>query len=345
VSEYFRLKINFKGLRLVMAQEMIYRRLGNSGLQVSALSFGSWVTFGAQVDNNTAEDCMKTAYDAGVNFFDNAEVYASGKSELVMGEILKKMGWDRTTYIVSSKVFWGGKKPNQTGLSRKHVYEACHAALKRLQVDYLDLYFCHRPDPNTPIGETVRAMHDLITQGKVLYWGTSEWSAAQLMEAYEFANAHNLHAPVMEQPQYNLLWRHRLEVEYAPVFEKYGMGTTIWSPLASGFLTGKYLNGDPGNTRLSRPDLQWLRERLLGEGSGEKPNQVKGFVELAKQVGVSTTHLALLWCMHNARVSTVILGASNVLQLKDNLAALEHIEKVDQSVIEKLNVLFPVVAP
>jgi aryl-alcohol dehydrogenase-like predicted oxidoreductase len=188
-------------------------------------------------------------------------------------------------------------------------------------------------------------MHDLITQGKVLYWGTSEWSAAQLMEAYEFANAHNLHAPVMEQPQYNLLWRHRLEVEYAPVFEKYGMGTTIWSPLASGFLTGKYLNGDPGNTRLSRPDLQWLRERLLGEGSGEKPNQVKGFVELAKQVGVSTTHLALLWCMHNARVSTVILGASNVLQLKDNLAALEHIEKVDQSVIEKLNVLFPVVAP
>ncbi|GAB4140521.1 MAG: aldo/keto reductase [Bacteroidia bacterium] len=328
-----------------MAQEMIYRRLGKSGLQVSALSFGSWVTFGAQVNDTTAEECMKMAYDAGINFFDNAEVYASGKSEIVMGNILKKMGWDRTSYVISSKVFWGGKKPNQTGLSRKHVFEACHNALKRLQLDYLDLYFCHRPDPNTPIEETVRAMHDLITQGKILYWGTSEWSADQLMEAHAVAEKYNLYHPVMEQPQYNLLWRHRFEVEYKPVFDQYGMGTTIWSPLASGYLTGKYINAIPSDTRLSRPDLQWLRERLLGSESGNKAEQMLKFQALAQEAGVSMTHLAINWCMKNPNVSTVILGASRAEQLADNLKALETLHLVDDTMMEKLNSIFPIEKP
>ncbi|HWY38125.1 MAG TPA: aldo/keto reductase, partial [Bacteroidia bacterium] len=224
---------------------MEYRRLGRSGLQVSALSFGSWVTFGAQVEDGIAEACMKLSYNNGINFFDNAEAYASGKSEIVMGNILKKMGWDRTTYVLSSKVFWGGKLPNQMGLSRKHVTEACHAALKRLQVDYLDLYFCHRPDPNTPIEETVSAMHNLILQGKVLYWGTSEWSAEQIMEAHTLARKYNLTPPTMEQPQYNMLHRERFEVEYKKLYEEIGLGTTIWSPLASGLLTGKYIDKTP----------------------------------------------------------------------------------------------------
>ncbi|HTF02689.1 MAG TPA: aldo/keto reductase, partial [Bacteroidia bacterium] len=227
---------------------MQYRRLGKSGLQVSALSFGSWVTFGAQIGDDVAENCMKLAYDRGVNFFDNAETYASGKSEIVMGNILKKMNWDRTSYVLSSKVFWGGKKPNQIGLSRKHVMEACHAALRRLQVDYLDLYYCHRPDPDTPVAETVHAMNVLIQQGKIFYWGTSEWSAERIIEAHTYAEKNNLVGPTMEQPQYNLFHRERFEKEYAPLYEKYGMGTTIWSPLASGMLTGKYNDAAPGNT-------------------------------------------------------------------------------------------------
>ena len=229
---------------------MEYRRLGKSGLQVSALSFGSWVTFANQIGDNIAEECMKVAYDNGVNFFDNAEAYASGKSEIVMGNILKKMNWDRSSYVLSSKVFWGGKLPNQIGLSRKHVMEACHNALKRLQVDYLDLYYCHRPDKNTPIEETVRAMDTLIQQGKVLYWGTSEWSAQEIMEAYGIARQYNLTPPTMEQPQYNMFHRERFENEYARLYSEIGLGTTIWSPLASGLLTGKYNDGMPKDTRL-----------------------------------------------------------------------------------------------
>jgi voltage-dependent potassium channel beta subunit len=234
--------------------EMQYRRLGSSGLKVSALSFGSWVTFGAQIGDDVAQRCMEIAYERGVNFFDNAETYANGKSEIVMGNILKKLNWDRTSYVVSSKVFWGGKKPNQLGLSRKHVMEACNAALKRLQVEYLDLYFCHRPDPDTPVEETVHAMNVLIQQGKIFYWGTSEWSADRIVEAHTYAQKNNLVGPTMEQPQYNLFHRERFEKEYAPLYSKYGMGTTIWSPLASGMLTGKYndVNISPTDTRMER---------------------------------------------------------------------------------------------
>lgn len=301
---------------------MEYRKLGRSGLQVSALSFGSWVTFGAQIGDEIAEECMKLAYDSGINFFDNAETYASGRSELVMGRILSKMGWDRSSFVVSSKVFWGGKKPNQIGLSRKHVVEACHAALKRLQVDYLDLYFCHRPDPNTPIAETVRAMHDLITQGKVLYWGTSEWSADQLNEAYRIAKEQFLIAPTMEQPQYNLFWRNRVEREYAPLYEQYGLGTTIWSPLASGLLSGKYDKDTPDNTRLLRADMNWLKEKTIGDQSGDKLTKTRLFSALARELGTTPACLAIAWCLKNPNVSTAILGASKTSQLEENLNAL-----------------------
>jgi voltage-dependent potassium channel beta subunit len=315
---------------------MEYRRLGRSGLQVSALSFGSWVTFGAQIGDDVAESCMKLAYDSGINFFDNAEVYAAGKSELVMGHILQKMQWDRSSYVVSSKVFWGGKLPNQIGLSRKHVVEACHAALKRLQVDYLDLYFCHRPDPNTPIAETVRAMHDLITQGKVLYWGTSEWSAAQLMEAFEVARTQNLIAPTMEQPQYNMLWRERVEKEYAPVFAQHGLGTTIWSPLASGLLTGKYNNAVPDDTRIHRHDLGWLKEKTIGSESGDKIEKSRKLAVLAAELGVSQACMSIAWCLKNPNVSTAILGASKVAQLEENLKALEVMPLLTEEVMGRI---------
>ena len=318
---------------------MEYRRLGRSGLQVSALSFGSWVTFGAQIGDDVAESCMKLAYDSGINFFDNAEVYAAGKSELVMGRILQKMQWDRSSYVVSSKVFWGGKLPNQIGLSRKHVVEACHAALKRLQVDYLDLYFCHRPDPNTPIAETVRAMHDLITQGKVLYWGTSEWSAAQLMEAFEVARTQNLIAPTMEQPQYNMLWRARMEKEYAPVFAQHGLGTTIWSPLASGLLTGKYNNTVPDDTRIHRHDLGWLKEKTIGSESGDKIEKSRRLAVLAGELGVSQACMSIAWCLKNPNVSTAILGASKVGQLEENLKALEVLPLLTDEVMTWIEVI------
>jgi voltage-dependent potassium channel beta subunit len=320
--------------------EMQYRRLGKSGLQVSALSFGSWVTFGAQIGDEVAENCMKLAYDNGVNFFDNAEAYASGKSEIVMGNILKKMNWDRSSYVVSTKVFWGGKKPNQMGLSRKHIFEACHNGLQRLHVDYLDLYFCHRPDPNTPIEETVRAMHDLITQGKVLYWGTSEWSAVQLEEAYQIAKAQNLHAPVMEQPQYNLYERQRFEVEYAPIFEKYGMGTTIWSPTASGLLTGKYDHEVPGDTRIHRPGMEWLKERFTNEESASRIEKSKKFSAFAKELGTTPACLSIAWCLKNPNVSTAILGASKVSQLEENLKTLDALPLLTDEVMKILDGIF-----
>lgn len=320
--------------------EMQYRRLGKSGLQVSVLSFGSWVTFGSQVGDDTAEKCMKLAYDSGVNFFDNAEAYASGKSEIVMGDILKKMGWDRSSYIVSTKVFWGGKKPTQIGLSRKHIVDACHNGLKRLQVDYLDLYFCHRPDPNTPIEETVRAMHDLITQGKILYWGTSEWTGEQLLEAYRIAKELNLHAPTMEQPQYNLFERQKLEKEYLPVFEKHGMGTTIWSPTASGFLTGKYDNETPSDTRIDRPGMDWLKDRLVGSAAGDKQIKSRKFSALAKELGTSPARLSVAWCVKNPNVSTAILGASKVEQLEENLKSLEALPLLTDEVIAKIEGIF-----
>ncbi|NDV63252.1 aldo/keto reductase [Puniceicoccales bacterium CK1056] len=314
---------------------MEYRRLGHSGLQVSALSFGSWVTFGSQIGDDTAESCMRMAYERGVNFFDNAEAYSDGKSEEVMGRILKKLGWRRDTFLVSSKVFWGGKLPNQSGLSRKHVMEACHAALRRLQVDYLDLYFCHRPDPHTPIEETVRAMNTLIEQGKVLYWGTSEWSAREIQEAKGIASRLNLIGPTMEQPQYNLLHRDRVESEYDPLFKSAdGLGTTIWSPLASGFLTGKYNKGIPEGSRLAQKNMQWLRDMVEKDPDGwdRKLSKIKALGGIADGLGVSLAQMSIAWCLTNPHVSTVILGASRPEQLEENLSSLDVLPKLDSEI-------------
>jgi len=316
---------------------MEYRRLGKSGLQVSALSLGSWLTFGKQIENSTAEELMTMAYDNGVNFFDNAEIYARGKSETVMGEILKKKGWDRDTYIVSSKVFFGylGKdaKPTQKGLNRKHVVEACEQALKRLQLEYLDLYFCHRPDKQTPIEETVWTMHNLIQQGKILYWGTSEWSAQEIMEAHMVAQRYHLIGPTMEQPQYNMLERTKVEVEYAQIYKTVGLGTTTWSPLASGVLTGKYNDDFPAATRLSIVGLEWLKDSALAEQNLSKVRKLTSF---AKEIGLSMPLLALAWCLKNENVSTVILGASKTSQLTENFKAFDALEKLTPEVLEKI---------
>lgn len=316
---------------------MIYNRLGKSGLEVSAFSFGSWLTFGKQVADGTAEQMMKTAYDGGINFFDNAEAYSGGQSEVVMGNILKKMDWPRDSFVVSSKVFWGGEGPNQKGLSRKRVVEACHAALNRLQVDYLDLYFCHRPDYKTPVEETVFAMNDLIRQGKILYWGTSEWPAERIMEAHLVARENSLIPPQMEQPQYNMFERQKMEVDYLSLFER-GMGTTTWSPLASGLLTGKYNDGvfEGKGTRLDIEGLDWLKNRLQGSGRLQK---VRDLSSLAEELGMSMVHLALLWCLKNPNLSTVILGASRVSQLEENLKALEHKDKLDAEVMGKIELI------
>lgn len=312
---------------------MEYRRLGSSGLQVSLLSLGSWLTFGSQISDEVAEELMRVAYEAGVNFFDNAEVYAHGRSEITMGKILAKMQWDRSSYTVSSKVFWGGDKPNQTGLSRKRVTEACHAALKRLQVEYLDLYFCHRPDKNTPIEETVWAMNTLIQQGKILYWGTSEWSSQEIMEAYAVARQHSLIPPTMEQPQYNLFHRERMELEYRRLFASIGLGTTIWSPLASGVLTGKYATGVGEDARLARRGLDWLKNSILTEENVEKTERLK---PIAADLGATLPQLAIAWCAKNPNVSTVILGASKPAQLRENLTSLEILPKLTPDVLERI---------
>ncbi len=307
-------------------------------MKVSELSFGSWITFGNQIDNSISEKLMDIAYDAGVNFFDNAEVYAAGRSEVVMGEILKKKGWNRDTYILSSKAFFGagGKLPTQRGLHRKHLVEACEAALKRMQVDYLDLYFCHRPDKETPMEETVWTMHQLILQGKIFYWGTSEWSAQEIMEAHMVARQYNLIGPVMEQPQYNMLTRRKVEVEYAQVYKTVGLGTTIWSPLASGFLTGKYLNADPNDTRLKRDELNWLAEKTFTE---ENRTIVKNLDALANDLGISLPHLAIAWCLKNENVSTVILGASKTEQLEHNLKAAEVVSLLTDEVMQNIELI------
>ena len=320
---------------------MKYRKLGRSGLKISELSFGSWVTFNKQVDSRLAEKMFGTCFDAGVNFFDNAEGYEAGESEVVMGKALRSLNRLRDSYCVSSKVFFGANKkpsPTQVGLSRKHVTEACHQAMKRLQVDYLDLYFCHRADPETPIGETVWAMHNLITQGKILYWGTSEWTAEEITEAYEFAEKNHLSPPTMEQPQYNLLDRKRFEVEYKPVFEKYGMGTTTWSPLASGALTGKYLEGIPEGSRASLEGYEWLKNSMVESERGqERMTKVSALAPIAEEMGVKLSNLAIAWCLLNENVSTVILGASKVEQLEENLKSLEVLPLINQEVINKLS--------
>ncbi len=314
---------------------MDYRRLGKSGLKVSEFSFGAWVTFAKQVGEDDAASLMSYAYDHGVNFFDNAEGYEHGNAELVMGEALAKLNWSRDSYAVSSKVFWGGEKPTQRGLSAKHVTDAAHAALKRLRVDYLDLYFCHRPDIDTPIEETVRAMHNLIAQGKVLYWGTSEWSAQQITEAHLVARREHLTPPTMEQPQYNLFERQKVESEYLPLYEM-GLGTTIWSPLASGFLTGKYNDGIPADSRASLPGYEWLKRRLESDEGKATIDKVKKLAALAKDIGLPIHHLALLWCNANPHVSTVILGASKKSQLEDNLKALDSKAKLTPDVIARI---------
>lgn len=317
---------------------MEYRRLGKSGVQVSALSLGSWLTFGKQIENNIAEKLMGIAYDEGVNFFDNAEIYANGESEIVMGKILKKMNWERSSYLVSSKIYFGYRgaksKPNQRGLSRKHVIEGCNDALKRLQVDYIDLFFCHRPDKNTPIEETVWAMNDLIRQGKILYWGTSEWSGNELMEAFYAAEKYKLIPPTMEQPEYNLFHREKLEKEFLHLFEHHGLGTTIWSPLASGALTGKYsVKNPPKSTRLTMEGMDWLKKKVLQE---EKLMKAEKLLRLSKKIGISLPQLAIAWVVKNKNVSTAILGASKPEQLKETLKSLEVLPLLSPEIMERI---------
>lgn len=319
---------------------MEYRRLGKSGLQISAVSLGSWVTFGNQIGDEVAEELMIKAYEAGVNFFDNAEIYAHGKSEEVMGKILKKFHWDRDTWMVSSKVYWGrvpNPGANQKGLMRKHIIEACHAALKRLQVEYLDIYFAHRPDVNTPMEEVVWSFHNLITQGKIFYWGTSEWTAQQITEAHLVARQNHLIAPVVEQSQYNLLHRNFIESEYLPLFEHFGMGTTIWSPLASGLLTDKYFDGTATNEKTRMDLMARLKERTLGDT--EKVEKIRKLHFLAKDLDLPLAQLSLAWCLKNKNVSSVILGASKVSQLEQNLKCFEALPKLSTEVMEQIDTI------
>jgi voltage-dependent potassium channel beta subunit len=319
---------------------MEYRYMGKTGLQLSVLSFGSWVSFHKQINDQVADELMGMAYDQGVNFFDNAEVYALGESEKMMGRVLHKKGWDRTSYVLSSKVFWGwrGKenKPNQHGLSRKHITEACHEALQRLQTDYLDLYFCHRPDKNVPIEEVVWSMHNLITQGKILYWGTSEWSGVEIMEAHRVAQRYGLIGPSVEQPQYNLFERNKIENEYLMVYKTVGLGTTIWSPLASGLLSGKYNNGIPADSRLAIPGFEWLRDRLIQEQLVAKAIKIEA---LAAELSVTPSQLSIAWCIKNPHVTTAILGATKKEQLVENMAALAVLEKLTPEVLQRIEAI------
>ncbi len=316
---------------------MEYRYMGKTGLQLSVLSFGSWVSFHKQIDDSVADELMGIAYDNGVNFFDNAEVYALGESEKMMGRVLKKKNWDRTSYTVSSKAFWGwrGKenKPNQSGLSRKHLMEACNEALQRLQLDYLDMYFCHRPDKKAPIEEVVWTMHNLIQQGKILYWGTSEWSGVEIMEAHRVANQYGLIGPSVEQPQYNLLERNKMENEFLMIFKTVGMGTTIWSPLASGLLSGKYNNGIPEDSRFAIEGFDWLKDRWMKENFLEK---IKQLSSLANELGISVAQLSIAWCIKNPNVTTAILGASRKEQLLENLKALDAVEKLSAEIMKRI---------
>ncbi|MEQ9455283.1 MAG: aldo/keto reductase [Phycisphaeraceae bacterium] len=317
---------------------MQYRRLGKSGLQLSALSFGSWVTFGKQVEADAADKLMATAYDAGVNFFDNAEGYERGRSEELMGEALSRLGWRRDSYCVSSKVWWGtvregDPRPCQTGLSRKHVVECCEAAIKRMGCDYLDLYFCHRYDPETPVGETVLAMDNLVRQGKVLYWGTSNWSAAEIIEAHTFATQNYLIPPTMDQPQYNMLVRECFEGEFKGLYDPrhIGLGTTIFSPLAAGLLTGKYNDGVPKGSRFDLEGYEWLKDMKLSDG-GTQLAKVKALVPIAGDLGITLPRLAIAWVLSNPNVSTAILGASRPEQLVENLKAIGDVEKITDEV-------------
>ena len=318
-------------------QRMQYRRLGRSGLQVSALSFGSWVTFDNQMKDDLALECMQAAFDAGCNFFDNAEAYAAGESEAIMGRVFRELGWARHSYVVSTKFYWGihGRVPNmQNTLNRKYLSQAIDRSLERMQLDFIDLVFCHRADPNTPIEETVWAMSDMVSQGKVLYWGTSEWTADEIRAAWEIAERHHLHKPVMEQPQYNLLSRRRVEQEYARLYDDIGLGTTIWSPLASGLLTGKYRGGIPDDSRGAVPGYEWLADRLSDQASLDK---VERLLPIAEELGCSMAQLAIAWCASNPHVSTVITGASRPSQVIENFAAIEVLSLLTPEVLDRID--------
>ena len=314
---------------------MNYRSLGRSGLKVSELSFGSWVSFGLQMGEDPARECMAAAYAAGVNFFDNAEVYANGQSETVMGNVLKKLAWRRGSYLVSTKFFWGlNDGPNEKNtLNRKRLLEGMDGSLKRLQLDYVDLVFCHRPDPTTPIEETVWAMHDIVSRGKAVYWGTSEWSAAEIMEAWQIADKHHLHKPVMEQPQYNMFNRQKIEHEYARLYRDIGLGTTIFSPLAAGLLTGKYNDGIPAGSRATLKEYEWLKPALTDPGRIDKARKL---VPIAAELGISMAQMALAWCLKNPQVSSVITGASRVEQVHENMQALEAVDKLTPEVMARI---------
>ncbi|MFZ0532845.1 MAG: aldo/keto reductase [Anaerolineales bacterium] len=315
---------------------MEYRHLGKSGLEISALSLGAWVTIGGQIGEDISYECMKVAYDAGVNFFDNAESYAHGNAEIVMGNVIKKAGWKRSDLVISTKLFWGGRKPNQTGLTRKHIIEGAKASLSRLQMDYVDLIFCHRPDIYTPIEETVRALNFLIDQGMAFYWGTSEWSATQIMEAYSIARQYDLIPPSMEQPQYNMFTREKVEKEYNRLYKEIGLGTTIWSPLASGLLTGKYNNGIPQGTRVTLEGYEWLREGFEDEKARQKIVKVQRLVPIAENLGMTIAQMALAWCLKNPNVSTVITGASKPQQVSENMKALDFTAKLTPDIMEQI---------
>ena len=319
---------------------MNYRTLGRTGLPLSELSLGSWRTFGESISEETADALMTMAYEAGINFFDNAEVYMAGESELVMGRILKAKGWRRDNWCVSSKVFWGGDEPTRKGLFRKHVIEACHQALERLQVDYLDLYFCHRPDLNTPIVETVAAMTDLVRQGKILYWGTSEWTARDIALAHAAATRENLVAPVMEQPQYNLFTRKCFEVDYSRLYNEVGLGTTVWSPLSRGELVGHYLEEKNGKFVVSKQGAAWLENAGLPPGYETRVEKVADFATLARDLGITPARLALTWVLKNPNVTTAILGASNTSHFKENLKAIDDLALLTEDVLAQIETIF-----
>ncbi|SIO48339.1 potassium channel beta subunit family protein [Chitinophaga niabensis] len=319
---------------------MEYRRLGKSGLQLSVLSFGSWVTFHGQVDDSLSDQLMGVAYDNGINFFDNAEIYALGESEKMMGRVLKKKNWDRSSYIISSKAYFGWRgeknKPNQTGLSRKHLVEACHEALERLQLSYLDIFYCHRPDRNVPMEEVVWTMNILIQQGKILYWGTSEWAASEIMEAHMIAKQNNLIGPVVEQPEYNLFRREKVELEYARIYETVGLGNTIFSPLASGILTGKYNNGIPEGSRLGLQGYEWLKNRNLLDANLARVAKLQS---VSDKLGTSLATLSIAWVIKNQHVTSAILGATKEAQLTENLKALEVYTQLTPELMKEIDAI------
>ena len=318
---------------------MQYRRLGRSGLKVSVLSFGSWVSFGPQLAGDNARQCLAAAYDAGINFFDNAEVYAGGRSETIMGEAIAQLGWARHTYVVSSKYFWGIEDSVNTRntLNRKYLLHAVDGSLRRLGLDFIDLIFCHRPDPETPVAETVWAMHNIVESGRALYWGTSEWSTAAIREAWDIAERDHLHRPVMEQPEYNLFNRTKVEEEFAPLCRDIGLGLTTWSPLASGLLSGKYLDGIPEGSRATLPGYGWLRSQL---SDPEANRRVRSLKAVADDLGVSLSQLSIAWCAANPHVSTVITGASRVEQIRENLGALDVLARLSPDVLTRIEAIF-----